>query len=123
MKPKYKYTVNIHVIAFDANAQRTSEPFQYEFDSGDLPTMRSQAFEKANDMMDFFENEMPAGSEFSSIGEAQLKGFKNIQSYSLSIYFYIDEDDYIIEGDQELQAEMLEVEQIEFEKNGFEYHY
>lgn len=123
MKPKYKYTVNVHVIAFDAAGQPKGEPFHYEFDSGDLPTMRSQAFKKANDLMDFFENEMPAGTEFHSPIEAQLKGYKNIQGYSISIYFYIDDYDYQIEGDEELQEEMLEVEEIEFKRNGFEYHY
>lgn len=122
MKPKYKYTVNINVIAFDANAQPKSEPFQYVFDSGELPTMRSQAFKKANEMISFFENEMPAGSEFHSPLEPQLKDYKNIQSYSLSIYFYIDDMDYVIESDEELKEEMLEVEAIEFKKNGFGYH-
>lgn len=118
MKPKYKYTVNIHVITFDANAQPKSEPFQYVFNTGDLPTMRRQAIEKANEMISFFENEMPAGSEFSSSLAGELKGLKNIQCYSLAIYFYIDAEDYIISGDDELQQEMLEVEAFEYKRNG-----
>jgi hypothetical protein len=118
---KYKYVVSVTATNIDGDGNIKNEQFDYTFENGDLLTMRNEAIDKANDQIDFFEHEMPAGQEFDSPLEAELKGYKNIRCYSLSIFFFVDDLDYQIEGDKEIQEEMMEVEQREFIKNGFEY--
>jgi hypothetical protein len=121
MKKEYKYIVSVTTINFDANRNPSTQSFYYTFENGDLPTMRSEALDKANDITYFFENEMPSGHEFDSGIEAELKGYKNTNGYCIDIFFFIDDDDYQIKGDDDAKDESLEVEQIEFEKMGFEY--
>jgi hypothetical protein len=118
---KYKYIVAITVINFDGDGNHKTKQWNKPFENGDLPTMRTEAFEYANQMTIMFECEMPPGHEFDSGLVAELKGYKNVNGYSVSIYFQIDDDDYHIEGDYEIQAEEMEVEQAEFIKNGFDY--
>jgi hypothetical protein len=118
---KYKYVVAVTTINIDGDGNHKTEQFDTPFTDGDLPTMRREAFEKANDLTKFFENEMSKGHEFDSALVAELKGYRNVNGYSIDIIFFIDDLDYPIEGDYELQEEMMEVEELEFIKNGFEY--
>lgn len=118
---KYKYEVAVTTINIDGDGNHKTESFDIPFTDGDLPTMRREAYNRANDLTMMFDNEMPEGHEFDSGNEAKLKGYRNVKGYSICIIFFIDEEGYMIEGEYELQAEAMEVEKMEFIENGFEY--
>lgn len=106
-----KYLVLVSVQKVDGLGKCKIEDFEYTFEEGTLLEKRRNAINKAKEMITFFEHEIPKEQGFSSFSEAEAKGFKNYNSYSIVIYLIKDEEyDYAIYGDEELTFEALEVE-------------
>lgn len=114
-----KYIVRVFILKFDENRNSNSESFEYTFEEPNLIDARNKAITKVKDLMSLFENEMPEESKFSSPLEAELKGFKNFNSYSLELVFQLDEEgcDYTIFGEEELTIEALEQEAYYYRDN------
>ena len=115
MKTKYKYIVSIHNINFDSDGQINSQSFKYEFTDGTIVEMRKDAFDKVNEMTNFFENEMPADQQFDLPSVAKQKRYKNTNGYSIDVFFFVDEYDYHISGDM-FEEEALVIEAFEIAK-------
>lgn len=105
-----KYLVNVNIFIVDKKGNRQSENLEYIFDKGELLEKRRNAIEKAQEIMDSFDND----KSFSSPSEAHAKNFKNFKAYSIDIRLVIEDEgeeyDYQIYGDDEIVYEALEAE-------------
>lgn len=114
-----KYIVNVHINKVDENKNLQSESFDYEFESEPLELIeaRRKAIQKAKDLIEFFDNELP-DSEFSTIAEAEKKSFKGFNSYSISIILSHDSEPYnqVYGHDISEQFDWLEYEYKYFTK-------
>jgi transcriptional regulator of heat shock response len=114
-----KYLVNLNILQVDKRGKRKSENLQYVFDEGELLQKRRNAIEKAQKIMNSFNND----ESFSSPAQAHKKEFKNFKAYSIDIFLIIEDEgeeyDYHIYGDEEIVYETLEAE-ANFFKNEFE---
>jgi hypothetical protein len=112
---KNKYLVNVFIQKVDSKANRNSENVEYFFDEGSLLEKRRNAIQKAQEIMNEFNNSTGKDS-FSSFSEAEAKKFKNYKCYSIDISLikeYENDEyvyDYAIYGNDEITHEALEVE-------------
>ena len=79
----YKVTVNI--ITIDEKGKSKSKDFDYTYENENPIIARNQAIEKVKEIEFDFEKE-----KFDSFFEAQLKGFKNVKTYSINLMFLPD---------------------------------
>lgn len=122
MERTHKYEVHVNTIIFnESGTSNESENFKYEFKDGTLAEMRKEAIDKYNDLSKFFEDEMPKGNEFHSPAEVKKNGFSNAKIHSIGVYFFINDFDYQIIGDDEIAEESEEVERGEFERMNISY--
>ena len=106
-----KYIVRVNILKSDKKGTFNSENFEYTFQETFLMDARNKAISKVKELQELFNYGMPEGSEFSSPLEAELKGFKDFNAYSIDLSFIVDEDyDYQIYGEEELTIEALEQE-------------
>ncbi len=117
---KCKYVVSVHILQVDENGKHKGVNWHYTFYEGKLLKKRRDAIEKAQEIINSFDNN---DNIFSSPIEAQLKHFKNFKAYSIDIRLIIEDEgeeyDYQIYGDDEIVYEALEVE-AKFFKQEFE---
>ena len=112
---KNKYLVNVFIQKVDSKANINSESFEYVFDEGSLKEKRRNAIQKAQEIMDEFNN-ATGKDRFYSFSEAEAKKFKNYKCYSIDISLikeYENDEfvyDYPIYGHDEITYESLEVE-------------
>jgi hypothetical protein len=78
------YQTNIHINIVDKEGKITSQSFGKKYNSLDALLNRRQAIEYLSSRMDYFFNEEPQ-VDFSSPLEAELKGYKDFTSLSVSI--------------------------------------
>jgi hypothetical protein len=114
-----KYIVRVFILKMGKNGKSNSEDFEYEFDEKLLIEARNKAISKTKDLLSLFENEMPEESKFSTFNEAEIKGFKGFNTFTVELIFLLDDGDfeYPIYGDEELIFESLEVEADYYRKN------
>ena len=115
-----KYLVRVFILKFDENGNSNSEDFEYTFEEENPFDASNNAIKKTKDLKSLFEDEMPEESKFISPLEAELKGFKNINSYSLELIFKSDEDgfDNIMYGEDEEETIMsLQAEAVYYRDN------
>ena len=107
-----KYVVRVNIQKFDEKGKMNSENFEYIFKEKKPLEARNKAIEKTKDLRTLFEDEMPEESHFSSFSEAELKEFKNYNSYSLELVFLSEENEWdnIIYGEEENKTESLLIE-------------
>jgi len=106
-----KYSVTVNILKSDKKGTFNSEDFEYTFQESSLIESRNKAISKVKELQELFNYGMPEGSKFSSPLEAELKGFKDFNAYSIDLSFIVDEDyDYQIYGEEELTIEALEQE-------------
>jgi len=111
-----KYVVSVHILKVDKKGNHKNENLEYIFDEGGLLEKRKSAIEKAQEIMNSFDND----ESFSSPSEAHAKKFKNFKAYSIDVYLIIEDEgvqyDYHLYGDEEIIHESLEVEAKLFKK-------
>jgi hypothetical protein len=106
-----KYIVRVNIIKSDKNGIFNSEDFEYTFQESILIEARNKAISKVKELEELFNYEIPEGSEFSTSLEAEFKGYKDFNAYSIDLFFIVNEDwDYQIYGEEELTIEALEEE-------------
>ncbi|SNR33837.1 hypothetical protein [Lutibacter flavus] len=106
-----KYIVRVNILKSDKKGTVNSENFEYTYQEPNLFEARNKAISKVKELEELFNYGMPEGSEFSSPLEAQFKGFKDFNAYSIELTFMFDEDwEYQIYGEEELTIESLEIE-------------
>lgn len=112
---KNKYLVSVFTVKVDSEANIFTKNFEYAFKEGSLIEKRRNAIQKAQEIMNEFNN-ASGKNKFSSFSEAEAKKFKNFNSYSIDIFLikeYENDEfvyDYPIYGDDEIAYESLEVE-------------
>lgn len=112
------YQVTVNILTSDEKGTFNSEDFEYNFQESLLIEARNKAISKVKDLLQLFNNEMPEGSEFSSPVEAELRGFKDFNAYSIDLSFIPEEGyEYQIYGEEELTIEALEVEARYYDGN------
>lgn len=100
-----KYSVRVNILKSNATGTIKSEDFEYTFQEPSLIESRNKAISKVKNLEEFFNNEMPEGSEFSSPLEAEFKGMKNFNAYSINMLFVPSQDwDYCLYGEDEEQT-------------------
>lgn len=114
-----KYSVRVNILKSDKKGTFNSEDFEYTFQESSLIESRNKAISKVKELQELFNYGMPEGSKFSSPLEAELKGFKDFNAYSIDLSFIVDEDyDYQIYGEEELTIEALEQEAYYYAQEG-----
>ncbi|SNR32599.1 hypothetical protein SAMN06265371_101290 [Lutibacter agarilyticus] len=114
-----KYSVRVNILKSNATGTIKSEDFEYTFQEPSLIESRNNAISKVKELQELFNYGMPEGGKFSSPLEAELKGFKDFNAYSIDLYFIVDEDyDYQIYGEEELTIEALEQEAYHYAQEG-----
>lgn len=114
-----KYIVRLHILKSDKIGNMNSESSEFSFQEPKLIEARNKAIAKVRELEELFNYGMPEDSKFSSPLEAQLKGFKNFNTFSIELSFVPYEgSEYQIYGDEELTIEALEIEASYYEKQG-----
>lgn len=119
-----KYIVRVNILKSNEKGGINSEDFEYTFQESALIEARNKAVAKVQELEQFFNNEMPEGSAFSTPLEASLKGFKDFNAYSIGLSFVPNEDwEYQIYGEEEeLIIEALEEEALHYsDESGVEF--
>ena len=100
-----KYIVRVNILKSDKEGTFNSENFEYTFQESFLIEARNKAISKVKELQELFNYGMPEGSKFSSPLEAELKGFKDFNAYSIDLSFIADEDwSYCLYGEDEEQT-------------------
>lgn len=103
-----KYIVSTCINKVDAEGVMTSQYSEDEFSSKKLIKSRKKAINMAKSIIN---NLNDKGSYYSSFEEAQKLGFRNYNSYSVTIFFVNGKDETPIFGlDDEDQIDWLECE-------------
>jgi hypothetical protein len=113
-----KYIIRVNILKSDNKGTFNSENFEYTFQKSFLIKARNKAIAKVKELELLFANEMREESKFSSPMEAELKGFRDFNAYSIDLSFVLEEDyEYQIYGEGELTIEALEVEATHYHED------
>lgn len=115
-----KYSVTVFIGRVNKKGQLTeSNNFEYEFSSGNLIKDRKKAIKRTKKLLENIEDFLPKGQTFSSIIEAEMKGFKDYNCFSIDINFVNKEGDMspIFGCSPEETFEWLEYEYEVFKRN------
>ena len=113
------YSVNVFINKIDENGKKESESFEYLFENenAELISLRNQAIEKASNLISFFGHEIDGDTKFSSFNEAEKKGFKGFNSFSVNLFFHHDEAEDMIYGSDDEVFDWLESEANYYKAN------
>ncbi len=115
------YTVRVHIMKTDKEGNNTHDEFDTIFDDENAPLikLRNDATEKAKSYLTLFNVDTPKVDKnlaFSSFSEAEKKGFKDFNSYSLYIIFNNDGEEETIWGENDV-LDGLEYEAFYYSEN------